>query len=328
MTNLNIPTNGTCILCDRACWHDKGPIDLYQYHCSHCGSFEITRKALIDDFNGLTKEEKSVLSACTREQAIRGRPQLRFRSNGAVESNPQPGTVCALQVIETMFPRRIQDRLDRVLTNLCAMTSCPGQLLDLSKDTDEPVLFAESEDTADFVLEELAGSGYIDLDSTSDSWEVRVRAAGIARQQELEEDAGRQESLQAFVAMWFNEETEAAYIDGIVPAITDCGFRPLRIDVKETNNKICDEIEAEIRRSRFLVADFTGQRGGVYYEAGLARGLGLEVISSCRKGEEKNLHFDTRQYKHIIWETPEDLRSQLINRIGATIAGARMPERR
>lgn len=38
---------------------------------------------------------------------------------------------------------------------------------------------------------------------------------------------------------------------------------------KEHANKIDDEIIAEIRRSAFLVADFTGQRQNVYFETGL-----------------------------------------------------------
>ena len=92
---------------------------------------------------------------------------------------------------------------------------------------------------------------------------------------------------QAFIAMWFNESMEAACADGIEPAIRDAGYNPFRIDRKEYINKIEDEIIAEIRRSRFLVADFTqggdGARGSVYYEAGFAHGLGLPVIFSCRE---------------------------------------------
>ena len=64
--------------------------------------------------------------------------------------------------------------------------------------------------------------------------------------------------------------------------IEDAGYEAVRIDEKEHTNKIDDEIIAEIRRSRFVVADFTqgkdGARGGVYYEAGFAHGLGIEVI--------------------------------------------------
>ena len=57
----------------------------------------------------------------------------------------------------------------------------------------------------------------------------------------------------------------------------DTGFRALRIDMKQFNEKICDHIIAEIRRSRFLIADVTGHRAGVYFEAGYAMGLGLPV---------------------------------------------------
>jgi hypothetical protein len=129
------------------------------------------------------------------------------------------------------------------------------------------------------------------------------------------------DTAQAFVAMWFDAKTVAAYNDGIARAITNCGYRPLKIDNKEHSNKIDDEIIAEIRRSRFVVADFTCDkgkpRGGVYYEAGFAAGLSILVIFSCHNNSINDLHFDTRQYNHIIWETPEDLRVKLEKRIGS-----------
>jgi nucleoside 2-deoxyribosyltransferase len=67
------------------------------------------------------------------------------------------------------------------------------------------------------------------------------------------------------------------------------------------------------------VADFTGQRHGVYFEAGFAQGLGLPVIWTCREDHVKNLHFDTRQQNHITWEQSDDLREKLKNRIWAVI---------
>src|SRR5205085_48812 len=112
----------------------------------------------------------------------------------------------------------------------------------------------------------------------------------------LLEDAetGGAPTIQAFVAMWFSNPTEAIYEDAIAPAIVAAGFKPFRIDKKEHTNKIDDEIIAEIRRSRFVVADFTcglfeanGEirsepRGGVYYEAGFAQGLRTPVIWTVR----------------------------------------------
>lgn len=117
------------------------------------------------------------------------------------------------------------------------------------------------------------------------------------------------ESEKVFVAMWFDEQTNDAYNNGIQPAIeTDCGYKSIRIDRKEYLGKVDDEIIAEIRESRFIVADFTGQRHGVYFEAGFAQGLGLPVIWTCHEDHVKELHFDTRQENHITWETPEELR--------------------
>ena len=100
------------------------------------------------------------------------------------------------------------------------------------------------------------------------------------------------------------------------PGISEAGYRPIRVDRYEHTNRIDDEIMAQIRRCRFLVADFTGQRNGVYFEAGFAQGLGRNVIWMCHESDRSNLHFDTRQYNHIFYS--DDLataRVALTNRI-------------
>jgi hypothetical protein len=128
---------------------------------------------------------------------------------------------------------------------------------------------------------------------------------------------------QVFVAMWFDDATQTVFTDGIEPAITQSGYRAVRIDKKEHINKVDDEIIAEIRRSKFLVADFTCEkdkvRGGVYFEAGFAMALPIPVIWTCSKDSMTDLHFDTRQYNHIVWDSPETLRQLLKARIGAVI---------
>lgn len=130
-------------------------------------------------------------------------------------------------------------------------------------------------------------------------------------------------TVQAFVAMWFDPALMEAYRDGIAPAVTECGYRPIRIDEKQHINKIDDEIISEIRRSRFLIADFTSERdrprGGVYFEAGLAIGLNKPVIWTCRQDMIDQVHFDTRQFNHITWVSPSDLRQKLRARIGAVL---------
>jgi hypothetical protein len=83
---------------------------------------------------------------------------------------------------------------------------------------------------------------------------------------------GNAESSIGFCAMWFDEDIKPLWLEAIEPAIRMAGYEPKRIDQHEHVNRIDDEIVAMIRRSRFVVADFTGQRGGVYFEAGYALG--------------------------------------------------------
>jgi len=128
-------------------------------------------------------------------------------------------------------------------------------------------------------------------------------------------------SETAFVAMWFDPSVHTAWLEAIGPGIEGAGYEPIRIDKVEHNNRIDDEIVAAIRACRFLVADFTGQRGGVYYEAGLAHGLGKQVIWLCQEDDLAKVHFDTRQYNFIVWKPDElpELKARLRNRIEATL---------
>ena len=80
---------------------------------------------------------------------------------------------------------------------------------------------------------------------------------------------------QGFVAMSFDPSLREVWINGFDPGIRAAGYDPVRIDDKDYVGGITDEMIAEIRRSRFVVADYTGHRNNVYFEAGFALGLGL-----------------------------------------------------
>ena len=173
-----------------------------------------------------------------------------------------------------------------------------------------------------FLLAYLEKRGWVDeVDTHLNGGRATLSVDGYIRLAELQKAVV--DSSQAFVAMWIDASTDAAWIEGIEPGVGDAGYGPLRIDKKEHSNKIDDEIIAEIRRSRFVVADFTqgdtGHRGGVYYEAGFAHGLNIPVIFTCRSDVIEAIHFDTRQYNHIVWETPAELREKLALRIAAVI---------
>ena len=238
---------------------------------------------------------------------------------------------------ETRRPLPIRERADRFLQYLADREPYPGSgFPSLSYEIDrENFLFALSafESSADlsaidgqrreidFFADYLEEQGWIESFEWRGNRGHRLTVAGHVRLAELEETYTP--SSGAFIAMWFDETMNEAWDRGIVPAVRDAGYDPVRIDRKEHLNKIDDEIVAEIRRARFVVADFTdgdtGARGGVYYEAGFAHGLGIPVIFSCRKDRLEAVHFDTRQYNHIVWEKPEELRDQLTKRIAAVL---------
>lgn len=140
----------------------------------------------------------------------------------------------------------------------------------------------------------------------------------------IEEIQTNLDSSQCFVAMWFDDSMAEAYQNGVRPAVEDAGYKPLIINQKpDLIGRIEDAIIAEIRRSKFVVADFThgkdGVRGSVYYEAGFAHALGLPVIFTRRKDEKGVVHFDTDHFYRIEWKTPEDLQKQLKVKIEAAI---------
>jgi len=149
--------------------------------------------------------------------------------------------------------------------------------------------------------------------------EIHISPRGFELLDQLKQ--ANPESAIGFCAMWFSDELKPLWANSIEPAIRAAGYDPKRIDQHEHTNRIDDEIVAMIRRSRFVVADFTGQRGGVYFEAGYALGQGLRVIWTCREEELESVHFDTRQYNFLIWKPGEyaDLAKRLQNRIEATL---------
>lgn len=121
----------------------------------------------------------------------------------------------------------------------------------------------------------------------------------------------------AFVAMSFASEHDFIYQEGIRLALVDAGYDPVCLKYLLTNEDINDRILLEIRKAEIVVADFTGQKAGVYFEAGFAMGLKKEVYRTCQHDDLKNLHFDTNHYQHIVWNSPGDLRTQLVEKIQA-----------
>jgi hypothetical protein len=114
-----------------------------------------------------------------------------------------------------------------------------------------------------------------------------------------------------FVAMSFAEELRDAWEDGIKPGVIAAGYQPKRVDSDAHNDKIDDRIIAGIRASYATIVDVTTQNAGAYFEAGFALGLGRPVVWTVRHDDIGRLHFDTRQFNHLVWNDPADLSAKL-----------------
>jgi hypothetical protein len=207
----------------------------------------------------------------------------------------------------------VSRKLEKVIEYLARQSAFPGDTVRLDSQVDYPLFDAVSHQEAHFLVEHLmerrmvrsVPNGFV---LTADGW-ARLDPVGTGGV-----------PGHGFVAMSFDPSLTEAYAQGIRPAIEDdCKLTAIRVDLIEHNEKICDRIVAEIKKSQFMVADFTLHRAGVYFEAGFAMGLGRPVIWTCRKDELGKTHFDTRQYNHIDWQTPAELRKRLADRIRAIL---------
>ncbi|MGA9657590.1 MAG: hypothetical protein WBQ60_00615 [Asticcacaulis sp.] len=286
------------------------------------GKYEVSNP-LISDINNLSVEQKARLTSWLIEERLNGNeiPDISSHIIQKILFNKNISTSKRIEnfLLYCLYKKvRIGNAIIRYSTQSGVSVSDPSILA-----------WTESIDTQDYIRFEkfLIQSNYID-DGT-----LTLKAYSEIESLERE----NVDSKQAFVAMWFDPSNAYIFDKAIMPAIEDARpasgiiFTARKIDNKEHNNKIDDEIIAEIKKSRFVIADFTSDiveykdkkqalsRGGVYYEAGFAQGLGLQVIWTCKAGFEDLIHFDVRQYNTIFWNDEKDLYARLKKRIEATI---------
>jgi hypothetical protein len=204
-------------------------------------------------------------------------------------------------------------KVTKLLEVIAARTSY-GHSAKLDEKTDLSLVDAKDVAEFAFMLKHLTDCEYISR--TGGPWVYGLKVKGWDYLQPTAGIPGK-----CFVAMSFDEDLKKpVWKEGIEPAVKiDCKMNPVRIDLVAHNDNIIDKIIAEIRTCQFMVADFTGNKAGVYFEAGFAKGLGRPVIWTCREDDFKKVHFDIVQFSHIIWKDSGDLRMRLADRIKATI---------
>jgi hypothetical protein len=271
--------------------------------CPNCGKYEISDSDLVVYS---TKEPNYELSFALYEKSINRKEQI-ILSSGNIDTIMKGITL----------PHTYQEKADLIIkyvySNIPLITRGfnlsgeSGIKFNLIDGDSLRAMFNFLKDEEYFVpeVEYASGGGLLILTSK-----------GIKHAETLINP--NRDSDKVFVAMSFSEEMHYIYEKVLEPALKECGYHSLRIDKKEFNGEIINEVIEEIKRSAFLIADFTENKPGVYFEAGYATGIRIPIIYSCKRDEIDKIHFDTNHYNYIEWIDEEDLRNKLIKRITDT----------
>jgi hypothetical protein len=309
---------GTCPICRET------NVDVYSLFpklatatdCPRCGSFQIS-KELSDWFktpqfqSSLEIQLLPYLSAHTRQES---------EKKATAEVNIY--NWLGLALLHESTP--VSLKATKLLELIAKRSKYPGDQPQLTGDNDYPLLDSSSRIEFEYLMNYLKEAGWVTwkdrISRKDDPLALYYAALTVKGWERLEPANPGGIPGRCFVAMSFDNSLDDAYNRGIYPALKeDCNLDPRRIDLVQHNEKICDKILSEIRLASILVADFTLHQPGVYFEAGFAMALGRPVIWTCREDEITKAHFDTRQYSHVLWTSPDDLRTKLTERIRATI---------
>jgi len=317
------------------------------YKCRKCGIIRLTEEAYEDyRSGGYPESEKNKISIVLRNEyeMMNHRTPNKYLTHNDLE-----------MIIDQYSPLDPLAKMDMALINIAKASKHIGHLVNTNPSFDYPYYHCLNAGEFIHILLFLFQEGFIGCESqTFQNDKVYITAKGYQRLREIEKP--RRNSNKCFVAIWFTPDMDKVYEKAIKPAIEfkEYGeslprFEAIKIDNLEHINDINDEIIAQIRRSRFMVCDLTGYRGGVYFEAGFAYGLGLDVIYTCRedwskeeklkdkKGKEieilydkngneisvrkEGVHFDLAHRNRIEWSPAklDDFRKKLQDRIKAII---------
>jgi hypothetical protein len=220
-------------------------------------------------------------------------------------------------LIATLPRYSVGEKQNLILKTIERKTDFPGHEVALSPHRDHLRNWCRNSDELSFHLNTLAARGLIGGDLSNFDCRVSLTADGFDYLERR--DRSHTITRQVFVAMSFSHEMLDLYIKGIKPAIESAGYSAYRVDREPTHDRVDARLMNAIRDSRFMVADATGARPNVYFEAGFAYGLGKTVLWTVHQDDVASLPFDTRQYPHITWRSPDELRDELAELIRALI---------
>lgn len=294
--------------------------DSFFFKCERCGQYEASWEYLnhFSDIDKQVNETGYILSGLARELYETGGTYPKFSYKNIDET-----------LKHYLIPNvnRIEEKIQKLLKRLREKTEYFGQEIELGDiETVVPLAYAKNtkELEALFILLKEKRLAKIKVtENEKDDGLRRVRIilseGGWDITNSLEKE--NKESDRGFVAIWFDDSMNESIV-AVEEAITECKFKSVCIRDEHFSEKIMDKALGEIRRSRFVIVDLTGDRSSVFFEAGFAHGLGIETIYVYREQDTEEkipLEFYARHYQCYKYKTSSDLKEILKNAIKARV---------
>ena len=290
------------------------------FDCPICGPFIVHstvlgRKSLTDD--PTIKDRRYLLSALAR--TTQTCPEIDLdRIKKLRDGIPAEKTIA--------------EKIELVLRSFAERSKEIGQRVRYNSRAEYPTAWCRSPDEWQQIVAHLASRGLLAVGNEGPG--QPTGAVTIEGWQWLGERP-KATGHRGFIAMSFDPSLESVS-EAIHEGIRQAGYEPYRVKEDHYIGGVMDQIIARIRESLFVVADLTKNRGGVYYEAGFAEGIGRRVFLLCedKQLDPKDLdrvHFDVAHLSILPWnkdalaKLTQELRDRIIRVMGGRgpfVAGA------
>ncbi len=277
-----------------------------------CGKFIIDRKALEDsgEYNKIlgTDEDKILFSGY-----LRNNQPITITSEFVSEE--LPGILGYCQQIP------LDEKISKIKRYIHQKTTTLGKKVSIDLANLHTMFYLKNSEELLRLLNFLKETKILNMDSSivNNVSNVALTVPGFA---EIESTLKNySQSKKVFISCKFDTDYQEDLVKTIKAACLSCGFEASLVSDERHNKDISHKIISDIKQSKFVIADFTDENNGVYFEAGYAMGESKEVIRLINKEQFEKLHFDTRQFHHIPWEKGKwkELKEELIDQIKATI---------
>ena len=305
-----------CFITDSVTQNRMSATDMIEYHSEYAG------KKLFLVFDVDHRNSEFVES---KKNILKG---LIINDKFPYNKDPYFNNLRLEQIIrEANIPENPKSKLDNLLVFLNSLQDYEGCQINIADKYGCEIvtnkLYFKNHDEYWFYINTLKERGLVDfIDAKTKDGEavlnLKITFSGLDYIIDLQESG--EQSNKCFVAMSFSE-TQIETREVIKRVIHDCGYQPILVDETSFNSEITinDAIISFIKQSKFLIADFTEHKHGVYFETGYALGAKKPVIYLCHKNDFSKSHFDTNHYPHIIYKDIDELIEKLTFRIRAWI---------